>query len=292
MNILLFGKNGQLGFELNNTLTSLGNIEALDYPEIDISQPESIRPVIGAIQPDVIVNAAAYTAVDKAESEPDLAYALNRDAPAVLAEEALLLHSTLVHFSTDYVFDGTKGIPYREDDVPNPLNTYGKSKLDGERAIETIGGSYLIFRTSCVYSLRKTSFVTNVLQWARESKTLRIVTDQVGNPTWCRSLAEATTQVLAKGKKDIVNWTRERSGLYHLAGDGHASRYDWASEILKNDPQKDEQAAQYIEPALTKEFPAPARRPLFSALDCCRVSDTFDIRLPDWKIALVQAMKN
>ena len=291
MQILLLGKNGQLGWELNRTLAALGNLQAFDYPDIDMAKPESLRHVIKKIQPDVIVNAAAYTAVDKAESEPDLAFLINRDAPAVLAGEAHQVKAALVFVSTDYVFDGTTDKPYCEDDSPNPLNIYGKSKLGGERAIEHSGGTCLILRTSLVYSLRRDSFVTKVLQWSRNNKTLRIVTDQVSNPTWCRMLAETTAQLLAVGRNNIVGWMDERSGIYHLAGDGFTSRYEWALEILKNDPRREEQIVEHVQPALTTDFPTPAKRPLFSALNCSLFYETFGIRLPDWKHALKEAMK-
>ena len=291
MRILLFGKTGQLGWELNRTLYTLGNLQVFDYPEIDLTKPESLKQIIRDIHPDVIINATAYTAVDKAESEPDPAFSINRDAPAVLAEEAHRLKSALIHYSTDYVFDGKTDKPYCEDDIPNPLNIYGKSKLGGEHAIENIGGTYLILRTSLVYSLRRDSFVTNVLKWARNNSTLRIVTDQVSNPTWCRMLAQATAHVLAAGGNDIVSWLNERRGIYHLAGDGYTSKYEWALEILKNDPRRDEQIVEHVRPALTTDFPSPAERPLFSALNCDHFADTFNIRLPDWKHALILAME-
>ena len=291
MQILLLGKYGQLGWELNRTLSTLGDLQVFDYPDIDMAKPESLRHLIRKIQPNVIVNATAYTDVDKAGSEPDLTYAINQDAPAVLAEEAQQVNAALVHFSTDYVFDGNTDKPYCEDDIPNPLNIYGKSKLGGERAIENIGGAYLILRTSLMYSLRRDSFVTKVLQWSRNNKTLRIVTDQVSNPTWCRMLAEATAQVLAIGRNDIVSWMDEHNGIYHLAGEGFASRYELALEILKNDPRREEQVVEHVQPALTTDFPTPAERPLFSALNCGLFYETFGIRLPDWKQALHAAMK-
>jgi dTDP-4-dehydrorhamnose reductase len=289
--ILLLGKIGQLGWELCRTLAPLGEVIPLDYPEIDLAQPESLRAVIRQARPAVIVNATAYTAVDRAESEPELAGAINGQAPRVMAEEARDLGAALIHYSTDYVFDGTKGSSYRETDVPNPLGVYGQSKLAGERAIQESGGAYLILRTSWVYSLRRDSFVTKVLAWARQQPVLRVVADQVSNPTWGRMLAEVNAQLLAKAGGDAAGWVQERAGLYHLAGEGAASRYEWAKAILDCDPRREEQVVQRIEPAATSEFPAPARRPLYSALNCDRFVETFGLRLPDWRAALRLAME-
>lgn len=290
MRILLLGKYGQLGWELKRTLLPLGEVYAFDYPEIDLTRPDSIRKTIRDINPEVIVNATAYTAVDRAESGPEMAMAINARAPGVLAEEALDLNAVLVHYSTDYVFDGTKGEPYLEEDEPNPINVYGQSKLAGEHGIRDVGGAYLILRTSWVYSLRRDSFVNKVLKWSRNEKTLRIVSDQIGSPTWSRMLAEANAQLLAMGKEDPYGWITDRSGVYHLAGFGNASRLEWARAILEYDPGHDEQIVEEVQPALTYEFPAPAKRPLFSALNCAKFKSAFDLRLPEWREALQLAM--
>ena len=292
MRILLLGKFGQLGWELHRTLAPLGEIVALDYPEIDLTQGDNIRQLVRDTHPKVIVNATAYTAVDRAESEPEIAQAVNTQAPGVLAEQAVTLGAALIHYSTDYVFDGTKGSDYIETDIPNPLGVYGQSKLNGERVIEQVGGAYLILRTSWVYSLRRPSFVAKVLDWSRQQTTLRVVSDQVSNPTWARMLAEITALLLSKGAPDIVGFLEERRGIYHLAGSGHASRFEWAQSILKHDPQPDEQILKEILPAKSCEFPTPARRPYFSALNCDRFSDTFGLRLPDWEDALCMAMSD
>jgi len=289
--VLLFGKNGQLGWELHRALATLGDVQAMDYPEVDFTSTDRVRDAVRKAAPRVIVNAAAYTAVDRAESEPGTAMAVNAAAPGVIAEESATLGAALIHFSTDYVFDGKKGEPYSENDTPNPLNMYGKSKLAGEKAVEQAGRVFLVIRTSLMYSLRRECFVTSVLKWAREQTTLRIVADQVSNPTWCRMLAEATAQLVAAGGRDSVAWLHERSGLYHLAGDGFVSRFDWAQEIVRCDPHREEQIVQRMEPASTVEFPAPAERPLFSALNCSRFYDTFGIRLPDWRHALHLAIE-
>lgn len=290
MRILLFGKNGQVGWELQRTLASLGEVIALGQAEADFSRPESLRQIVRQVRPQVIVNAAAYTDVDGAESEADLAMTVNATAPSVLAEEARRIHAVLIHYSTDYVFDGTKGSPYVESDVPNPLSTYGRSKLEGEIAIQAAGGAYLILRTAWVYSLRGENFVTKVLKWAREKETLRIVNDQISNPTWARMLAEVTAQLLVKSQRDIYNWGRSHSGIYHLAGSGYASRLEWARLILELDPNRHEQMVKEMLPAPTSDFPTPARRPLFSALNCERFIAAFGLYLPPWEKALQIAM--
>ena len=291
MHILLLGCNGQLGWELQRTLPPLGPVSAFDYPQIDLSQPESIRGILKAARPTIILNATAYTNVDRAESEPDLAMAINARAPGVMAEVASEMHAVLIHFSTDYVFDGAKGSPYTESDPPNPINIYGKSKQAGEQAIAQMDGNYLILRTSWVYSLRRTNFVTNVLEWSRQQRTLRIVTDQIGNPTWARMLAETTALLLSKAGNDPMEWIRERKGIYHLAGSGFASRFEWARAILRFDPNREEQITQELQPALTSDFPTPAHRPLYSALDDSLFKGTFGLLLPPWEAALSLALQ-
>jgi dTDP-4-dehydrorhamnose reductase len=290
MRILLLGNIGQLGWELERTLATVGYVIGFNYPEIDLTQPDGLDALISRVDPQIIVNATAYTAVDQAEQEADTAYAINAIAPGIMAEAARKIGAALIHFSTDYVFDGAKGSPYVETDEPNPLGVYGSSKLAGERAIQAAGGAALILRTSWVYSLRRESFVTKVLEWSRRQAVLRIVDDQVGNPTWCRMLAEITAQLIAKTCSDPAGWIRERRGLYHLAGSGHASRLEWAREILALDPKQSEQVVQELLPAKTGDFPTPARRPLFSALNCDRFAETFGLRLPDWREALKLAM--
>ncbi len=291
MKILLIGNHGQLGWELERTLATLGPVTALDYPEVDLTEAGSASALVRDLRPDVVVNAAAYTAVDKAESEREAAFALNAAAPRALAEEAARLGAALIHYSTDYVFDGAKGAPYTEEDPPAPLNVYGESKLAGEQSVLGAGGAALIFRTAWVYSLRRPSFVTKVLSWAQKNPVLRIVDDQVSNPTWARTLAEATAQILAQALVggDPLAWLRERAGLYHLAGGGYASRMAWAQEIvslrgLANPP--------LVEAAKSAEFPTPAQRPLFSALDCSKFEAAFGLRLPPWREALHLAMES
>lgn len=290
-NILLLGKRGQLGWELHRALLTLGRVVALDAPEIDVADRNAVDRLVRELQPVVILNATAYTAVDRAESEPELAMAVNGSAPGYLAEAAAAVGAGLLHISTDYVFDGAKGAPYVEADAPHPLSAYGLSKLAGEQAITQVDGAYLILRTSWLYSLRRDSFVTKVLTWARGQTSLRIVADQVGNPTWARPLAEIIAQLLAIGGQNLFTWMLERKGIYHLAGDGYASRLEWAQTILRCDPYPQEQLVRELLPAQTAEFPTPAQRPLFSALDCAHFTQTFGLRLPPWQEALRLAMQ-
>ncbi len=334
--ILLIGNAGQLGWELERCLQPLGRVFATDYPTIDLADEAGIRRSLKQIwkrsMPDrqpgkkltrVIINAAAYTAVDRAEAEPELAMAVNGVAPGILAEEARASDAAFIHYSTDYVFDGTKGSPYVEEDAPSPLNVYGASKLVGEEAVARVGGPYLILRTAWVYSLRGDNFVTKILRLADERETLHIVTDQVSNPTWARSLARATAQLLTLaaggsfpvtagadhgGKVSpiytavrlaeprekppgLLSWMDQRAGLYHLAGDGHSSRFEWAEEILKLGMRKEEKRVMKIETALMSDFSAAAKRPAFTALDCARFERTFGFRLPPWQTGLREAFQ-
>ncbi len=288
--ILLIGRTGQLGWELQRSLAPLGEVVTYDYPEIDLAKPASLPELVHEVLPQVIVNAAAYTNVDKAEKEAELARQINAISPGVLAEEAQRLGAAFIHYSTDYVFNGRKGAPYTESDAPNPLNVYGQTKLEGEQAVQAAGGAYLILRTSWVYSLRQGGFVTKVLQWAREQETLRVVDDQISSPTWARMLAEATALVLAQGRGDPVGYLREKAGLYHIAGSGACSRYEWAQAILALDPKKSEQKVRQLLPAKSSEFPTPAERPLISVLECGKFEQVFGLRLPKWREALRWAM--
>lgn len=287
MRILLLGSTGQVGWELNRTLLTLGELAALDYPQVDMSNPKSIQKIVRDVKPQLIVNATAYTDVDKAEEQPDLAEAINGVGPGILAVEARKLGAALIHYSTDYVFDGTKGTPYTEADVPNPINQYGLTKLHGEQAIQQVGGAYLIFRTSWVYSMRRPCFVTKVLEWAKTQEVLRIVDDQISSPTWARMLAEATAQVIAQGRDDPFNYLMKKSGLYHLAGGGFCSRYEWAKAILELNPKKEEQMMKGLLPTKSSEFPTPTVRPANTALDCTALEKTFSLILPSWQQTLL-----
>jgi dTDP-4-dehydrorhamnose reductase len=286
MKILLFGKNGQLGWELRRTLAPLGQITALDYDEVDLVNADQLRQKIVDLRPELIVNASAYTDVDGAQRARETAFAINATAPQIMARQARELDAVLIHFSTDYVFEGTKNEPYVEQDVPNPVNVYGESKLAGEEAVQASAGAFLILRTAWLYSLRGSNFVTKVLDWSRRHQKLHIVDDQISNPTWARILAQLTAHVLNQGDGHL----RERSGLYHLAGGGQASRFEWAQEILKHDPRPEEQKATEVVRASTSDIPTPARRPLYSALNCDRFAEAFGLRAPAWEHELKLAL--
>ena len=284
--ILQIGTKGQLGWELLRTCAPLGEVVALDYPDVDLSDSVGLRALVRSVRPDIIINAAAYTNVDKAESEPELARAINATGPGILAEEAQKTHAVLVHYSTDYVFDGTKGSPYVETDQPNPLNVYGQTKLEGEQAIAASGCVNLILRTSWVYSMRQGGFVTKVLQWAREQEVMRVVDDQISSPTSARMLAEISALILAKIDGNGISWTEERSGVFHVAGDGACSRFEWAEKIIELDPRKEEQVVKKIERASSSEFLVPAVRPMISVLNNAKLEKTFGLRLPPWEVGL------
>ncbi len=265
--ILIIGKNGQVGWELQRNCAPLGEVVAVDYPEIDLGNVAQVRALVRETKPAIILNPAAYTNVDKAESEPEVARAINAIGPGVLAEEAKAIRAPLVHYSTDYVFDGTKNSPYVEDDPTNPLNVYGQTKLEGEQAVAAAGGAYITLRTSWVYSIRQGGFVTKVLQWARQQEVMRVVDDQISSPTSARMLAEVTALILAQGRDDVYGYLQEKGGLYHCVGGGSCSRYDWAKAILELAPRKEEQVVKELLPAKSSDFPVPAARPMVSVLD-------------------------
>ncbi len=291
LKIVLLGRNGQLGWELERALLGVGRVTALDYPQIDLTQPATWQPLLERLRPQVIINAAAYTNVDRAESEPGAAMMLNGYAPGWLAQAAADLGAALVHISTDYVFDGESSRPYVESDLPAPIGAYARSKLEGERAVAASDGVYLILRTSWLYSLRRESFVTKALDWARHSAALHVVDDQVSNPTWARHLAEIVATVLARAGAQPAQWIAPRRGLYHVGGGGYTSRYEWAKAILQTYPRPHELMARQVLPAKTSDFPTPARRPLFTALDCTRFCETFAIDLPPWQEILSLALQ-
>ncbi len=290
LRILLLGRTGQLGWELHRCLASVGAVRALDVPEIDLTNPESARPIIRSSHPDLIVNATADTDVDQAESEPARARAINGVAPGLLAEEAMSARAALVHFSTDYVFSGESAVPYAEQDPTGPINLYGQTKLEGEQAIAAVGGAYLILRTSWLYSLRGRGFLNSVLQWGPTQPVMSVVSDQTGSPTWSRMLAQAVAALVVLGRQDLHGWMADYAGIYHLAGSGMATRLEWARLALELDPLCQEHIVQRIKVATSAEFPGAAKRPAFSALDCRRFARMFGLELPDWKESLRLAM--
>ncbi len=275
--ILLTGKNGQVGWELQRSLAGMGEVIALGRDELDLTRPETLREVIRHTRPDLIVNAAAYTAVDKAESEPQLAMAVNSVAPRVMAEEAVRLGAGLVHYSTDYVFDGTKPAAYTEDDIPNPCSVYGRSKLEGERGIRESGVQHLILRTSWVYGTRGNNFLLTMLRLAGEREELRIVHDQTGAPTWSRMIAAATVQILQGNPFEQAN------GVYHLTAAGQTSWFGFTQAIMET---LRPQPTPRLIPITTAEYPTPAKRPCNSVLSNKKLYDTFGIVLPDWASSL------
>ena len=291
MRILLLGKTGQLGWELNRSLATIGEVISTGYPDINFTKVKALKSFTLDTQPNIIVNAAAYTAVDKAEQEPQVADTINGLAPGALAESARELGAVLIHYSTDYVFDGKSNRPYIETDTTNPISAYGRSKLLGEQAIEAAGCNYLILRPSWMYSWRRQNYLKKVVKWARNNAVLRIVTDQVGNPTSARFLAQITAQMLLHGGQDIIGWCQQNRGIYHLAGDGFTSRFEFTQEILRLDPHPEEHIFDELIPAVSADFPLPAQRPAYSALDCSKFSERFGLCLPNWKDALCMFMQ-
>jgi dTDP-4-dehydrorhamnose reductase len=292
MKILLTGVTGQVGWELRQTLMPLGEIIPVGRSankaalQMDLTQPDSIRRTLREVKPHLIVNAAAYTAVDRAESEPEIAMAVNGIAPGLMAEEAKLLGAAIVHYSTDYVFDGTKPTPYTELDSPNPQNTYGKTKLAGEQAIQAVGVPHLILRTSWVYGLRGKNFLLTMLRLAQELEELRVVNDQVGSPTWSRAIAEATAQILSQATQSLSGFLSSKSGVYHLSATGQTNWYSFAEAILEQAPQHGKQKMQRLMSITSEQYPTPARRPAYSLLDCHKLSNSFGLALPDWQRTL------
>ena len=281
--ILLLGKIGQVGWELRRTLAPLGRVIAVDYPEIDLSDGASIQKWVRETSPTLIINAAAYTAVDKAETEPERCQLLNGVAPGILAEEAKRVNALMVHYSTDYIFDGTKRAPYVEDDSPNPLGAYGRSKLVGDRAVQEVGIPHLIFRLCWVYGGRGQNFMLTMMRLARERETLRVVQDQVGCPTWSRLIAQTTALAL---KQVLKTADRESlSGVYHLAASGQTSWHGFAQAIIDLMPAEGKKCAT-VQPITTAEYPLPAKRPAFSVLSCEKLNRTFGLQMPTWEESL------
>ena len=287
--ILLIGADGQVGWELRRSLATLGKVVACARQQLNLEDADNIRRVIGNVKPDLIVNAAAYTAVDQAEQEPTLAMAINATAPGIIADEARRLDAAVVHYSTDFVFDGRASRPYREEDPTNPLSVYGRSKLAGEQALEQAGGAVLILRTGWVYGCRGRNFLLTVQRLARERDVLRIVDDQIGAPTWCRLLAGATAQILSSGIGDFAGHLRESGGVRHLSCVGETSWCGFARRILELS-SPGEAARSRVEAIETCDYPTPAVRPAYSVLDNANVRTTFGLHLPDWEQALELAL--
>ncbi|WP_458373247.1 dTDP-4-dehydrorhamnose reductase [Pseudomonas laurylsulfatiphila] len=285
MKVLINGRHGQVSHELQRRLGVLGELIVLGREQLDLAQPDQIRRQVQNLRPDLIINAAAHTAVDLAESEPQAAFAINAIAPGILAEEALALDIPLIHYSTDYVFDGLKAGPYNEDDTPNPLGVYGKSKLAGEQAIKDVQGKHLILRTSWVYSNHGRNFLLTMQRLLQEKPELRVVADQIGAPTWAGTLANSTLALIEQWQaREVANW-----GIYHLTAQGETSWFGFAQAIGEALRQQGKPCAALL-PIPSSDYPTPAARPLNSRLDCSRLQRDWGVSQPDWQTALRECL--
>ena len=303
LRLLITGNTGQIGWQLQRTLAPLGKVTARTHTQLNLADPETAARFVRDLAPDVIVNAAAYTAVDKAESEPDLAHTVNAIAPGRIAQELARTGGLLVHYSTDYVFDGTKSGPYEETDATAPLNVYGRTKLAGERLIAASGCAHLILRTSWVYDIRGKNFLRTVLRLAREREELRMVGDQHGAPTWARAIAEATAQIAARcaQMRDSSGWGY--GGVFHLTAAGQTTWAGFAEQILEDyeslaswpadtGEYGSPLMAKRVIPITTEQFGSPALRPPNSVLSNAKVQSTFGLQLPDWRAQLRLALQD
>ena len=285
LRILVIGRNGQVSRALQSRLAGMGELIVRGSDQLDLARPELIRSPIDALRPDLIINAAAHTAVDQAEHEPELAFAINATAPGILAQTAADLGVPLVHYSTDYVFDGHKPEPYTEDDAPNPLSVYGRSKLAGEEAIRQTAGQHLILRTSWVYSTEGRNFLLTMQRLLQEKPQLRVVADQIGAPTWAGTIADSTARLIERWRADQCGaW-----GTYHLTARGETSWFGFAQAIGEHLIEQHKSCAE-IEPIPSSAYPTPAPRPLNSRLDCTRLLQEWGVSQPDWKTALQQCL--
>jgi len=285
MKILICGQHGQVSRELQQRLQGLGELIVLGRDQLDLANAEQIRQQVRAHRPSLIINAAAHTAVDQAESEPDAAFAINAIAPGILAEEAKPLGIPLIHYSTDYVFDGSKPAPYTEADTPNPLGVYGQSKLAGEQAIAAVGGQYLVLRTSWVYSNHGKNFLLTMQRLLQEKPQMRIVADQIGAPTWAGSIANSTLALIERWQAGTAGeW-----GVYHLTAQGETSWFGFA-EAIGEHLRKQGKACAELEAIPSSAYPTPAQRPLNSRLDCSRLRQQWHVSQPQWQDALRECL--
>ncbi|WP_411383614.1 dTDP-4-dehydrorhamnose reductase [Pseudomonas sp. L7] len=286
MKILVCGRNGQVAQALQQALAGLGELHLLGRDQLDLAQPEAMREPLRQLAPDLIINAAAHTAVDQAESEAPLAYAINAEGPRVLAEEAARLGTPLIHYSTDYVFDGNKTMPYVEDDPVHPLGVYGQSKLAGEQAIAAVGAQHLILRTSWVYSLHGRNFLLTMQRLLQERPQLKVVDDQIGAPTWAGTIAASTRALIERWQAGQAGaW-----GTYHLTAQGETSWFGFAEAIAAQLKARGLPCAELL-PIPSSEYPTPARRPLNSRLDCSRLAREWQVSQPHWQQALIDCLK-
>jgi dTDP-4-dehydrorhamnose reductase len=294
--ILLTGATGQVGGELLETLKPLGEVIAPARAEMDLADAASVRETIRAVRPRWIVNSGAYTAVDKAESEPELAYAINAEAVRVMGEEARAIGAGIIHFSTDYVFDGSAKAPYRETDATGPVSVYGASKLAGEKALAASGTGHMIFRTSWVYGARGKNFLLTILKLAREREMLRVVADQYGAPTWSRDLARMTAEVIGQCESkardgEIAGVLADNGGVYHAAGTGETTWYGFAAEAVRLQRERDPGVRfAAIEAITTADYPTPAKRPANSRMNCGKLMERFGWKMMDWRDSLREVL--
>lgn len=287
MKILLLGQHGQVSRELQLLLGGQNELTVLGREQLDLGNPQRIRECVRRLRPQLILNAAAHTAVDAAESEQEAAFAINAIAPGVLAEEAADLDAPLIHYSTDYVFDGSKSTAYNEDDAPNPMSVYGRSKLAGEQAIAAVGGKHLILRTSWVYSLHGRNFLLTMQRLLQEREQLSVVADQIGAPTWAGSIAEATRQLIQRWQTEqVAAW-----GLYHFTARGETSWFGFAEAIAAQLQAQGKSVAR-LTPIVTTDYPTPAQRPLNSRLDGTRLERDWNVRLADWQSGLLECLNS
>lgn len=285
MKVLLLGRHGQVSQELQRALHGAAELTVLGREQLDLAQPERIRQQVQHLRPELIINAAAHTAVDQTESEPELAFAINATAPGILAEAAAELSVPLIHYSTDYVFDGNHAEPYRENDATNPLSVYGGSKLAGEQAIQAVGGMHLILRTSWVYSQHSKNFLLTMQRLLQERESLSVVDDQIGAPTWAGTIAQATAQLITQWRSGHPGpW-----GVYHLTAQGETSWFGFASAIAAHLHSQGKTVAT-LHPIPSSAYPTPAQRPLSSRLDCSRLQQDWQVQLPTWQAALEQCL--
>jgi len=290
MRVLLLGADGQLGHELRGPLACFADLATTTRSELDLSDTHRLGELVSRVAPALIVNAAAYTKVDEAEHDPEQADRINQRAVAALGRVARQQHVGLIHISTDFVFDGKSTRPYREDDSPAPVNAYGRSKLAGELALRDLDAPAIVLRTAWVYSLRRKSFVSSILKNAAERKLLRVVSDQVGNPTFCRDLAQAIALLAHRLGPAPFEALRAARGIYHLAGSAEASRHELATEVVAAHPDPSCLAVQRIEPIVSSELKQGAPRPLRTVLDCSKIEARFGLRLPHWRDGLRRAL--
>lgn len=303
LRILITGATGQMGWQLQRTLAPLGDVTACTRAELDLADPDATAKFIRDFAPDIVANAAAYTAVDKAETEPDLAQVVNATSPGRIAAELSRTGGLLIHFSTDYVFDGAKPGPYDEDDVTGPLSVYGRTKLAGEQAIAASGCAHIILRTSWIYDIRGKNFLRSILRLARAKKELTVVADQHGTPTWARTIAEATAQIAARCAQRRDAPGSSYSGIYHLTASGQTTWAGFAEQILEQFKSLAEWpadtgewgaplVAERVIPITTAQYPTAARRPLNSVLSNAKLQATFALQLPDWRAQLQLALED